>query len=141
MAVKQVADKAKGLGLPGVSVDGLDAFAVHEVISEAADRARKGDGPTVVEVMVSRMTPHSSDDDDRTYRSKEELEEMKKHDPLEIFAAELRKKKMLTNKLAEQIESDVKQQVDAAVAAAEAAPYPEVSEATYPVYVEDIRNG
>jgi 2-oxoisovalerate dehydrogenase E1 component alpha subunit len=123
MAVDQVADKAKGLGLPGVSVDGLDAFAVHAAISEAAERARKGDGPTLVEVMVSRMTPHSSDDDDRTYRSKE------------------RKKKALTNKLAEEIDSAVKEQVEAAVAAAEAAPYPEVAEATYPVYVEDIRHG
>jgi 2-oxoisovalerate dehydrogenase E1 component alpha subunit len=141
MAVKQVADKAKGLGLPGVSVDGLDTLAVHEVISEAASRARKGEGPTVVEVMVQRMTPHSSDDDDRTYRSKEELEEMKEKDPLEIFAAELRKKKALTHKQAERIDEEVKQQVEAAVAAAEAAPYPEVAEATYPVYVEDVRNG
>jgi 2-oxoisovalerate dehydrogenase E1 component alpha subunit len=87
------------------------------------------------------MTPHSSDDDDRTYRSKEELEEMKAKDPLELFAAELRKKKALTNKLAEEIDSSVKEQVEAAVAAAEAAPYPEVAEATYPVYVEDIRHG
>lgn len=141
MAVEKVADKAKGLGLPGISVDGLDAFAVHEVISEAADRARKGDGPTVVEVIVQRMTPHSSDDDDRTYRSKEELEEMKRHDPLEIFAEELRKKKSLTDKLAEQIDAEAREQVEAAVAAAEAAPYPEVSEATYPVYVEDVRHG
>jgi 2-oxoisovalerate dehydrogenase E1 component alpha subunit len=141
MAVKQVADKAKGLGLPGISVDGLDALAVHATISEAAERARNGEGPTIVEVMVQRMTPHSSDDDDRTYRSKEELEEMKKNDPLEIFAAELRKKKVLTNKLVEQIASEVKEQVEAAVAAAEAAPYPEVAEAAYPVYVEDIRNG
>jgi 2-oxoisovalerate dehydrogenase E1 component alpha subunit len=136
-----VADKAKGLGLPGISVDGLDALAVHATISEAAERARNGEGPTIVEVMVQRMTPHSSDDDDRTYRSKEELEEMKKNDPLEIFAAELRKKKVLTNKLVEQIASEVKEQVEAAVAAAEAAPYPEVAEAAYPVYVEDIRNG
>ena len=67
MAVDKVANKALGLGLPGVTVDGLDAMAVHRAMSKAAERARSGGGPTIVETMVHRMTPHSSDDDDRSY--------------------------------------------------------------------------
>jgi 2-oxoisovalerate dehydrogenase E1 component alpha subunit len=70
MAVESVADKARGLGLLGISVDGLDPIVVFEAVSAAADRAREGVGPTVLEVKVSRMTPHSSDDDDRSYRPK-----------------------------------------------------------------------
>ena len=84
MAVEKVADKAAGLGLPGVTVDGLDAISVHQAVSEAAERARSGDGPTIVETMVNRMTPHSSDDDDRSYRPREELEAQKAQDPVHL---------------------------------------------------------
>jgi 2-oxoisovalerate dehydrogenase E1 component alpha subunit len=141
MAVKQVADKAKGLGLPGESVDGLDAVEVYEVVSTAVERARSGQGPTLIELKVSRMTPHSSDDDDRSYRPREEIEAMKARDPVPAFAESLIKQKVLTQKDVEKLEAEIKEQVEEAVQQAEAAPYPEVSEATYPVYVEDIRHG
>ncbi len=141
MAVAQVADKAKGLGLPGESVDGLDAVKVHEVVSAAVQRARKGDGPTLIELRVNRMTPHSSDDDDRTYRSREEVEAMKALDPVPAFASALLEQKLLTQEDIEKLEADIKAQVDDAVQHAEAAPYPDVVEGSYPVYVEDIRHG
>jgi 2-oxoisovalerate dehydrogenase E1 component alpha subunit len=108
MAVESVADKARGLGLLGISVDGLDPIVVFEAVSAAADRAREGVGPTVLEVKVSRMTPHSSDDDDRSYRPKE---------------------------------ADAKQEIDEAVQQSSDAPFPEVAEGAYPVYVEDIKHG
>jgi 2-oxoisovalerate dehydrogenase E1 component alpha subunit len=141
MAVKQVADKAKGLGLPGESVDGLDTLKVHEVVSQAVTRARSGDGPTLIELRVSRMTPHSSDDDDRTYRPREEIEAMKALDPVPTFARKLVKQGVFDEAGLEQLDEECKGQVEQAVQQAEAAPYPDIEEATYPVYVEDIRHG
>jgi 2-oxoisovalerate dehydrogenase E1 component alpha subunit len=141
MAVANVAEKAAGLGLPGVTVDGLDALAVYDVISDAADRARRGDGPTLVETRVHRLTPHSSDDDDRSYRPREEVEAMKTGDPLIAFQRRLREEKVLSSETEAALEEEVGQIVVEAIQAAEAAPYPDVSEAAYPVYVEDVRRG
>jgi len=141
MAVTNVADKAAGLGLPGVSVNGLDVLEVHQEVSEAVRRARAGEGPTLVEAKVYRLTPHSSDDDDRTYRSREEVEEFKQRDPLHAFRAVLLERKALTPEEDAALEARAKEQVEEAVRAGEAAPYPEISEAAWPVYVEDKPHG
>lgn len=140
MAVERVSDKAKGLGLPGVSVDGLDGLKVHAAVRKAVRRARKGGGPTLIETRVHRMTPHSSDDDDRAYRTREEVEAMKEHDPLELFRTRLVAEGALTEEEDAEIEARVKQQVGEAVQFAEAAAYPAMEEASYPVYVEDVRH-
>jgi 2-oxoisovalerate dehydrogenase E1 component alpha subunit len=141
MAVTNVAEKAAGLGLPGVSVNGLDVLEVHQAVSEAVRRARAGEGPTLVEAKVYRLTPHSSDDDDRTYRSREEVEEFKRRDPLHAFRAVLLERKTLTPEEDAALEARAKEQVEDAVRAGEAAPYPDVSEAAWPVYVEDKPHG
>jgi 2-oxoisovalerate dehydrogenase E1 component alpha subunit len=141
MAVDSAARKADGLGLPGVSVDGLDALAVYQAMAEAVQRARAGGGPTVIEARVNRMTPHSSDDDDRTYRPREEVEQMKADDPLPAFEAVLKEQKILSEKDVEALDEKARAEVQAAVEAAEAAPYPPVETASYPVYVEDVRHG
>lgn len=141
MAVATVAEKAAGLGLPGVTVDGLDVLAVHAVISDAADRARRGEGPTLVEARVHRLTPHSSDDDDRSYRPREEVEAMKAGDPLIAFQRQLRDKNVLSAEMEASLEQEIGKIVGEAIRAAEAAPYPDPSEAAYPVYVEDVRRG
>jgi 2-oxoisovalerate dehydrogenase E1 component alpha subunit len=141
MAVTNVADKAAGLGLPGVAVNGLDVLEVHQAVSEAVRRARAGEGPTLVEAKVYRLTPHSSDDDDRTYRSREEVEEFKQRDPLHAFRAVLLERKTLTPEEDAALEARAKEQVEDAVRAGEAAPYPDVSEAAWPVYVEDVPHG
>jgi len=73
MAVDSVARRADGYGMPGLSVDGADIVAVYEATSEASDRARDGQGPTLIEAMVERYLPHTSDDDDRRYRTVEEI--------------------------------------------------------------------
>jgi len=139
MAVAGAAGKAAGLGLPGVSVDGLDVVAVHAAVTQAADRARRGEGPTIVEARVHRLTPHSSDDDDRTYRPRDEVEAMKAGDPLAAFQRALLDKKTLTAKVQAEMEAKAVEAVDDAIRFAEAAPYPDVTEAGYPVYVEDVR--
>ena len=141
MAVAQVADKAAGLGLPGITVDGLDPLLVHAVMSEAVARARAGDGPTVVETTVHRMTPHSSDDDDRSYRPRQEVEAMKAQDPVAGFRDRLLMLGALNHQAEEQIQARAKQEVDQAVALAVQAPYPGPEQGGFPVYAEDIRHG
>ncbi len=140
MAVANAADKALGLGLPGVSVDGMDFLTMYQVMKEAVDRARSGDGPTIVEARVYRITPHSSDDDDRSYRSREEVEQSKQRDPLLIARRTLEGEGVLTPQKHEALEQRAKELVDEAVRFGESAPYPDPEEAAYPVYAEDVQN-
>jgi len=140
MAVDSVADKAAGLGLPGISVDGLDLPACYAAVLQAADRARAGEGPTLVEVRVHRMTPHSSDDDDRSYRTKDEMQAMKEEEPLERFQQALLDDGILSQAKLDESDAQAKEAVEDAVKFAEAADYPSVEEAGYPVYAEDVRH-
>ena len=71
VAGDSLASRAQGYGMPGIAVDGCDIFAVYEATSEAAKRARDGQGPTFIEAQVERYLPHTSDDDDTRYRSRE----------------------------------------------------------------------
>jgi len=141
MAVKSAADKACGLGLAGYTVSGTDVFAVQAITAQAVEDARAGKGPTLIEARMYRITPHSSDDDDRSYRSREEVEEHKKQDPLLVCRESLLKTKVITAKEIEEMEVRAKGDVDDAVGFAESAPYPDAEEASYPVYVEDVRHG
>ncbi|MCJ7513946.1 MAG: thiamine pyrophosphate-dependent dehydrogenase E1 component subunit alpha [Anaerolineales bacterium] len=141
MAVASAADKAAGLGLPGASIDGLDPIAMHTAMDQAADRARRGEGPTLLEARVHRLTPHSSDDDDRSYRTREEVEAMKSEDPLRMFHDRLAQRKLLTVAAAEALEAQAKESVENAVQFALEAPYPPAADAAFPVFVEDVRHG
>lgn len=141
MAVASAADKAAGLGLPGASIDGLDPIAMHTAVDQAADRARRGEGPTLLEARVHRLTPHSSDDDDRSYRTREEVEAMKSEDPLRMFHDRLAQRKLLTVAAAEALEAQAKESVENAVQFALEAPYPPAADAAFPVFVEDVRHG
>ncbi|MBX6350604.1 MAG: thiamine pyrophosphate-dependent dehydrogenase E1 component subunit alpha [Clostridia bacterium] len=124
MAVENVADRAAGYGFPGVVVDGSDPVAVYRAMKEAVERARKGEGATLIEAKVERLVPHSSDDDDRTYRSREEVEEAKKRDPLLTFAERLKKEGLLDDARREELEAEVKRAVDDATEYAEKAADP-----------------
>ncbi len=95
MAVEHVAERAAGYGMPGQSVDGGDVLAVYRAASEAVARARRGGGPTLLEASCVRLQSHSSDDDQRRYRSAEDLDEMLGHDPLERFRADLESSSIL----------------------------------------------
>jgi 2-oxoisovalerate dehydrogenase E1 component alpha subunit len=140
MAVKSAAEKACGLGLPGIQVDGTDLFATYESMCAAVERARSGQGPTLIEARMYRMTPHSSDDDDRAYRSREEVEEHKKTDPMLVARTQLEKTGAIDPDRLDDMEKRAKELIDAAVQYAEAAPYPSEDEATYPVYAEEVRH-
>ena len=81
MHVKNVADKAAAYGMPGESFDGLNALVSYDAVHRALDRARSGGGPTLLEAKCARFLSHSTDDDDRTYRSREVVQELRKRDP------------------------------------------------------------
>ena len=134
MAVENVADRAVAYNMPGVWVDGNDVLASYNVMMEAIERARNGGGPTLVEAKTYRPVPHSSDDDDRTYRSREEVEAWKKKDPILLFEKELRKRGLMDDDLRERLEAEVKAIVDDATTYALQAPYPSGEEAAYPVF-------
>ncbi len=138
MAVPSVADKACGMGLPGVAVDGTDMLAVYEVMSEAVENARAGKGPKLVEARMYRITPHSSDDDDRSYRSREEVEENKKKDPILVNSTRLMADGILTPEKLQEMETRAKEMVDEAVEYALQAPYPDPSQGSIPVYAEEV---
>ena len=124
MPVKNVADRASAYGLPGVIVDGNDPLDVFRVMSEAVARARRGEGATLVEAKTYRPVPHSSDDDDRTYRSRAEVEEWKKRDPILRMRQYLENVHLLDEATAREFEARAKQIVDDADEFARNAPYP-----------------
>lgn len=124
MAVDNIASRAQGYGMPGVAVDGTDVVAVHEVTSEAATRARSGGGPTLIEAMVERYLPHTSDDDDTLYRERNDVEKARLRDPLIRLRKELTSAGALSDELDEQIAAAARREIDQATEEAEAAPYP-----------------
>ena len=136
MAVDSVAGRAEGYGMPGIAIDGSDVAAVYEATSEAAARARRGDGPTVVEAMVERYLPHTSDDDDSRYRPGPELEEARKRDPLPLLRQRLVDLGELTDEMDQTIRADARREVDEATDYVESAPYPETDGFHDHVYAE-----
>jgi 2-oxoisovalerate dehydrogenase E1 component alpha subunit len=136
MAVPNVADRAPMFGIAGAVVDGNDVLASYRVMREAIERARRGEGATLVEAKTYRPVPHSSDDDDRSYRAREEVEAWKQRDPLLRFQTYLRQHSLLDDAEIETIEARVRQEIDEAQALAEAAPYPPPEAALFPVFKE-----
>lgn len=139
MAVQHVADYARGYDMPGVTVDGLDAVEVYRVSKQAVDRARRGDGPTLIEAVVRRLTPHSSDDDDRTYRSAEELAEMHSSGPLRVTRARLIDMGVIDDEWEQAASERVKAEVNDATEFAEQSPLPDPATLSDHVYAADGR--
>jgi 2-oxoisovalerate dehydrogenase E1 component alpha subunit len=134
MAVHSVADRAVGYGMFGESIDGTDPLVVYASIKRAADRARAGEGPTLIESNVVRLTPHSSDDDDRRYRPEAEREEARHHDPIDVFGGYLRSHGLLDADAARIMRERIQHEVEAALEQAEAAPVPSPETAFDHVY-------
>lgn len=134
LACESVADRAIGYGMPGIKVDGNDPLEVYKVMKEARARAVSGEGPTLIEADVYRLVPHSSDDDDRTYRSREEVEEAKKNDPIITFKQYLLDNNVIDQEALDALEAAVQKEVDDATDYAEKAPYPQPESAMLYVY-------
>jgi 2-oxoisovalerate dehydrogenase E1 component alpha subunit len=137
VSVKDVATRAIGYGIPGVVVDGADVLACYAAARDAVARARAGDGPTLIEAKVTRLTAHSSDDQQTKYRSEEELLAEKALDPLPRFRAQLREAGVLTDEIEAGLTDDVAAIVDEATDYAESEPDPDPRNAMKWVYAED----
>jgi len=140
-AIKDVADRAIGYGIPGVTVDGNDVLAVYEVAKEAINRARSGAGPTLVECKTYRYRGHF-EGDPTIYRSKEEVEEWLAKDPILRLSKHILDNDVATEKELKDIEARIVEEVEEAVRFAEESPYPKEEAAVEDVYtdiVEEVR--
>jgi len=111
--------------MAGATVDGGDILAVYEVTRAAVDRARAGEGPTLIDAKVARFTSHSSDDDQRRYRPQEELEALLRRDPIERFRNYLLDATLLSDEDDERVQQECAGEVEEAVRFAEAAEEPD----------------
>jgi len=110
-AAKTIAQKAVAYGFKGVQVDGNDIFAVHLAVKEAADRARKGEGPTLIEAYTYRQGPHTTADDPKKYRPEEQVIPWLEKDPIKRVRAYLEKKGLWN----QQKEDDLAKECDATI--------------------------
>jgi TPP-dependent pyruvate/acetoin dehydrogenase alpha subunit len=124
MAVEHITDRAQGYGMPCHRVDGNDVVAVHEAARKAIARARKGEGPSLIECKTFRMTGHSAHDG-AEYVPKELFEKWKKKDPIVRFEKYLLEKKLLSRDQIDAVYAKVQAEVEEAVARAEQSPYPD----------------
>ena len=141
VSVPNVADRASGYGIPGVVVDGADVLASYAASREAVARARAGEGPTLIEVKVMRLTGHSSDDQQTKYRSAEELASERGHDALPRFRAQLREAGVLTDEIEARLMTEIAAAVHDATEYAEAEADPDPATAMRYVYAgnpEDV---
>lgn len=132
MAVVDIADRAAAYDMPGVVVDGNDVLAVHEAVTEAVKRARKGEGPSLIECKTYRWRGHF-EGDACTYRCTEELEEWMAKDPIPRFETKLLESGTLSAEEVEKIKSRIEKDIDAAVEFAKESPLPDTS-----VLLEDV---
>jgi len=104
---RTIAQKALAYGLPGLQVDGNDVLAVYAACREGVERARAGDGPTLIECVTYRLGVHTTADDPTKYRSAEEVEAWERKDPLTRFSTYLQKKNLLEDGLAESLDAEI----------------------------------
>ena len=132
MNVPNVADRASAYGIPGKVVDGNDVLAVYEAVGEAVARTRRGEGPSIVEGKTYRCCGHYTGDS-QTYRSKEEVEEGKKHDPITRL-----KKYLIDGIMTEEdtvkIDQEISEEIEEAVRFARESPFPDPDEVFEDVY-------
>jgi 2-oxoisovalerate dehydrogenase E1 component alpha subunit len=136
MGQPDIYKRAAGYGIPGVSVNGFDAIACYAAVKEAMDRARHGGGPTLVEAKCYRYLAHTTDDDDRTYRTREEVAERRKQDPVPGFERFLVEHGVVTQTQADDLKSSVLAEANEATDRAEAMPYPEPADLYTNVYAD-----
>ena len=131
--IVNLSDRAGAYGIPGRTVDGNDALAVYEAVREAVARARKGEGPTLLECKTYRRHGHFTGDP-QTYRAKEEIEEWKKNDPIPRFKKKLIEMGVFTEGDADRIDQEINEEIEKAVKFAEESPFPAPEETLADVY-------
>lgn len=137
IASENIAIRAKAYGMHGVEVDGTDPLEVYKAVKEARERAINKEGPTLIEAVTVRLTAHSSDDNDRTYRTEEEIEQVRKNDCLQLFSEYLKSNGILTKEIENEIEAEIMKEVDEATEYAENAPFADPNTLLKHVYEEE----
>ncbi|MEW6622182.1 MAG: thiamine pyrophosphate-dependent dehydrogenase E1 component subunit alpha [Bacillota bacterium] len=138
--VKNIAERAAAYDIPGVAIDGYDVFAVYEAVKKAAARARKGQGPTLIEAKTYRYHGHY-EGDPQVYRTKEEVAEWKNRDAIERLRNEIIALGLATDEEVTAIDKVVQQEIEEAVEFAKNSPYPEPEQVTEDVYAMDNEMG
>jgi len=133
-AAKNISDRAVAYDMPGITVDGTDFFAIYEAAGEAVGRARRGDGPTLIECRGFRYFGHFQGDA-MLYLTDEEKEQNRARDPIDKFRKQVLERKLLSSKDMAGVDSKVSALIIDAVEFAERSPWPAVGEVTTDVYV------
>ncbi|RLC77488.1 MAG: pyruvate dehydrogenase (acetyl-transferring) E1 component subunit alpha, partial [Chloroflexi bacterium] len=133
-AVKSNAERAAAYGFPGVLVDGMDVMAVYEAAGEAIARARRGEGPSLIECLCYRYRGHF-EGDPQVYKPEGEEEEWRKKDPIPRFRAQLIEQGVLTEEEARKIDEEIAAAVAQAEKFARESPWPEPEEALQHVFL------
>ena len=135
-AVPNIADRASAYAMPGIIVDGNDFSAVAEASTDAIDRARRGEGPSLIECKTYRHRGHSKSDRNR-YRTKDEIEEWKTHrDPIVLFENELRNFEIMNDAAIEDVRKSVELEIETAIQFAKDSPMPAQEDVLNYVYTE-----
>jgi len=129
-----IADRAAGYGIAGVTVDGTDVPAAYAACRAAVERARKGDGPTLIDAKVWRMNSHTSEDNHLKYRTKEEIADATEHDPITRFVALLEERGWITAEDAARVQKEFDQEASDAADWAEQQPDPVAEDALTNVF-------
>jgi TPP-dependent pyruvate/acetoin dehydrogenase alpha subunit len=135
-ASESIAIKAEAYGFEGVLVEGNDILAVYRATKAAVDKARSGEGPTLIEAVTYRHGGHSSSDDPSRYRSKEELDYWKGRDPIHLFQGYLTKKGLINEQEATKIAENVDSEISSAIRESEKSPKPALNTLFTDVYSE-----
>lgn len=136
MGQPDVFKRAEGYGLPGAAVDGMDPIACYAAVGTAMQRARSGGGPTLVEAKCYRFLSHTTDDDDSTYRSPDEVQARRKDDPVPCFERLLVELAVLNAEQVEALKRSVLEETNDATDRAEAMVYPDAADLYQKVYAE-----
>ncbi|MCA1723996.1 MAG: thiamine pyrophosphate-dependent dehydrogenase E1 component subunit alpha [Thermomicrobia bacterium] len=123
--VPNVADRAAAFGFPGVIVDGTDPFATYVAVRDARARGLRGEGPTLIEAKMYRLLPHTSDDNDMTYRTREEVRQAEEGEPLKRIVAYMQERGLASAEEIAARRARIREEIAVAVVAAQAAPDPD----------------
>ncbi|WP_152398325.1 thiamine pyrophosphate-dependent dehydrogenase E1 component subunit alpha [Paenibacillus cellulositrophicus] len=137
----KVSDRALGYGFPGIRVDGNDALAVYKAVKEARERAVRGEGPTLIEAMMYRLSPHSTSDNDLAYRTKEEVDENWKKDGIVRFKQYLISCGIWDEEKDADLQAQLALEIKEATESADNAPFPKPEDTLKHVYAGDSEEG
>ncbi|MOA16700.1 2-oxoisovalerate dehydrogenase subunit alpha [compost metagenome] len=137
----KIADRALGYGFPGIQVDGNDALEVFRVVKEARDRAIAGEGPTLIEAMMYRLSPHSTSDNDLAYRTKEEVQLNREKDGIPKYKQYLIDCGIWSEELDAELQVSLRKLLDEATEYGDKAPFPTPESTLLHVYAGDGEQG